>query len=112
VPKKRGGGGRPGPRSSRGGPPSGAPGRQGYVHVCFPLTNFKRPCHHVFRSARDAIRWLERELERGHKGIRAQERAEVGSLPWPAPPRRQEGRSRYEVREYTGIGYVVGSFAD
>jgi hypothetical protein len=30
--------GRPGPLSSRGGPPSGAPGRQGYVHVCFHVT--------------------------------------------------------------------------
>ena len=63
----------------------------------------REPAATCFRSARDAIRWLERELERGHKGIRAQERAEVGSLPWPAPTRRQEGRSRYEVREYTGI---------
>ncbi len=63
--------------------------------------------HLPLRSARDAIRWLERELERGHKGIRAQERAEVGSLPWPAPTRRQEGRSRYEVREYTAFGTLL-----
>jgi hypothetical protein len=65
------------------------------------------PVATCFRSARDAIRWLERELERGHKGIRAQERAEVGSLPWPAPTRRQEGRSRYEVKEYRDIGTAL-----
>ena len=63
----------------------------------FPIFGLIHLFFLVYRSAREAIRWLERELGRGHKGIRAQERGEAASLPWPPPARREDGRTRYQV---------------
>jgi len=57
------------------------------------LDNIKK---HV-RDARLCIRWLERELSRGHKGLQPQEEDEKLKLSVSAPHRKEPGWGRHCV---------------
>lgn len=51
------------------------------------------------REARLAIRWLEREMSRGHAGLQPQEKDEKAKISLPAPGRKDAGWARYSVLE-------------
>lgn len=46
-----------------------------------------------------AIRWLEREMSRGHAGLQPQEKDEKAKISLPTPGRKDAGWARYSVLE-------------